>query len=335
MAVSTVPEESEGQESEMTTLRCIDTETTGLEPSDEVVEVGFCDLFPDMSAVDMESGVSFLVRPARPIPAQASAVHHIVDSDVKDKPTWADSWLKTLDGKSADGFIFVAHNSQFERTHFDPLFTARWIDTWRAALRQWPEQESHSLQFLRYSLRLDVDCDIAFPPHRALADAYVCGVLLVELLKCQTVETLLKWSNERPVFGKLNFGQHRGTPVTEVADDYLKWLATGEHQLSEDWRWTAEQEIKRRADVKAQEAAREAQERDAAVAAFMSSSTAGIASAATVADLEHWFYGTMDVRERLGITVDTPEYGRLIEACAARKAALLQAGEPQFETRSA
>lgn len=328
MAVEAVSEEGEGQESKMTTLRCIDTETTGLEPSDEVVEVGFCNLFPDMSAVDMGSGVSFLVRPARPIPAQASAVHHIVDSDVKDKPPWADSWPRVLDGNSVDGFIFVAQNAAFERMHFDPLFTARWICTWKCALRQWPDQESHSLQFLRYSLGLDVDRDIAFPPHRALADAYVCGVLLVELLKHQPVETLLKWSEERPVLTKFNFGKDRGKPIADAVDGYVEWIATGDHKMGDDWRWTAKQEIKRRADKKAKE-------RDEAVKAFMAASTSGIASAATVDDLRHWYHGTMGTRERLGITVDQPEYKRLIDACAARKEALLKSGQPQFDARSA
>jgi len=306
-------------------LRCIDTETTGLEPTDDVVEVGCYDLLPDLSGVNVDSGFQFLVRPAKPIPPEASAIHHLTNDDVADAAPWADCWPLVLEAaEDANDIVFVAHNAQFERTHFDPLFKNKWICSWKCALRVWPDMESHSLQYLRYALGLSVEPNLAMPPHRALPDAYVCGLLLVELLKHQSAETLITWSGERPVLTRFDFGKNRGQLVTESDDGYLDWLANKEHTLGDDWRWTAQQEIQRRADKKAKE-------RADAVAAFFLSSRAGIERAATVDDLGDWYHGTAEVRSKLGIIPGTTEYDDLIEACAARKAYLQDAGGPQFE----
>ncbi len=63
----------------------IDTETTGLNDHAEI-----CDL----AVVDAEGTVllNSLVRPTIPIPAAATAVHHIDDAQVKTAPTLADLW---------------------------------------------------------------------------------------------------------------------------------------------------------------------------------------------------------------------------------------------------
>lgn len=61
----------------------LDTETTGLGPDAEI-----CDL----AIVDREGGVVLdtLVRPERPIPAEATAVHGITDADVAGALPWSE-----------------------------------------------------------------------------------------------------------------------------------------------------------------------------------------------------------------------------------------------------
>lgn len=62
-----------------------DTETTGLGPGDEIVEVGIVDA---EGATLLDS----LVRPVGRIPSDAAAVHGITNAMVRDAPTWETVW---------------------------------------------------------------------------------------------------------------------------------------------------------------------------------------------------------------------------------------------------
>jgi DNA polymerase III epsilon subunit-like protein len=63
----------------------IDTETTGLEKDDEVVEISIIDS-------DGTRLFSSLVKPSRPIPAAAQQIHHISDKEVASAPAWPILW---------------------------------------------------------------------------------------------------------------------------------------------------------------------------------------------------------------------------------------------------
>ena len=67
------------------TVRIIDLETTGIDPSDHVVEVGSVDLLPDGSISRFQE---HLIKPPCPMPAEARAVHHISDEDVAQAKSW-------------------------------------------------------------------------------------------------------------------------------------------------------------------------------------------------------------------------------------------------------
>ena len=58
----------------------LDTETTGLDPRAEIVEIALID---HDGAVLLES----LVKPTRPIPQDATRIHRITDGMVADAPT--------------------------------------------------------------------------------------------------------------------------------------------------------------------------------------------------------------------------------------------------------
>jgi exodeoxyribonuclease X len=302
-------------------IRPTDLETTGLEPTDEVVEIGAYDI---RDATLYTTGYWSLVKPARPIPASASAVHHITDADVIDAPPWNDAW-RTLIEMENDGeeLVFAAHMAAYERTYLDPLIKAKWICTWKCALRLWPDMESHSLQALRYALALPADPVFASPPHRARPDAYVCGLLVLELLKHQSVETLIEWSAEPPVFTKFDFGQFKGKPLSAADNGYLDWLANKEHSMGDDWRWNAKREIERRASARQAAITEEKQ-------LYVAGAVTALSLAATVRDLELWYAGESPNLARLGIYPTDPEYVALIAACAKRKAEIIAAGAPIF-----
>jgi exodeoxyribonuclease X len=298
---------------------CLDLETTGLDPTDEVVEIGCCDI-ADGQIVE---GRRYFVRPARPIPYVASGIHHITDEDVKEAQPWADAWRNIAREPLADhNLVLVAHMAKFERPWIDPVLTSAWVCTWKSSLRQWPDLESHSLQAIRYALALPADPALAMPPHRAMPDAYLCALLLLELLKHQTIETLIAWSAEPAVFTKFDFGEHTGKPLSEARLGYFEWMLTKD--FSEDWRWNAQREIKRRANAAVQAAAD-------ARRSYLDLSMVALAGAASVRDLENWFLGQSDHWAKHGITVDSDEYRKIVAACSVRKKELQKAGEPQFE----
>jgi DNA polymerase-3 subunit epsilon len=63
----------------------LDTETTGLGPTDQVVEIAILDPEGDPLVDD-------LVRPTISIPPDAVAIHGITDEMVREAPSWPDLW---------------------------------------------------------------------------------------------------------------------------------------------------------------------------------------------------------------------------------------------------
>ena len=62
-----------------------DLETTGISIThDRIVQLGYIKVMPNGS----EEAGNFYINPEMPIPAEATAVHHITDADVADKPTF-------------------------------------------------------------------------------------------------------------------------------------------------------------------------------------------------------------------------------------------------------
>src|SRR4051794_11480195 len=91
-------------------IRIFDVETTGFAvPEHRVVEIAAYDLSPDER---VELVGSFLVNPGREIPAEASAVHHLIDADVAAAQPFERVWPAFLEGTPA---IYAAHNCAFEQ----------------------------------------------------------------------------------------------------------------------------------------------------------------------------------------------------------------------------
>lgn len=308
----------------MIIIRPCDVEATSLEPSAEVIELGAYDI---RDGHLYTSGYHSLVKPAAPIPPNSSAVHHLTDADVADAPPWNVAWRKLVEiDPEYDGadLVFAAHAAAYERQFLDTLIKAQWICSWKCAHRQWPDLDGYKLQELRYALSLPADPMLAMPPHRALPDAYVCGLLVLELLKHQTVETLIAWSSEPPIFAKFNFGQFDGKPLSAADDGYLDWMANKADKISDDWKWNAKQEIQRRAGAATAIAVADRRR-------YLEQSFIALAGAACVRDLENWYLGQADHFAKHGILVDSDEYVRLLSACSARKKELLASGQPQFD----
>ena len=213
-------------------IRVIDFETTGMpdDPSGaNVCEVGCCDVLAHFSedgkfgGAEIDRANALLVNPGRKMPSVALAVHHITDDMLKDAPPVNEGLAYLTKG---DPHYFCAHNSKFEQ-HFFPGGGVPWIDTWRVALRLWPDSPSHSNQVLRYELNLDIiNPEFAMPPHRAAPDAYVTAHLLVACLRHggASIEDMARWSTGAALLPRINFGKHKGKKWDQAPTDYLQWI---------------------------------------------------------------------------------------------------------------
>lgn len=226
-----------------TTIRCIDFETTGI-PTDAdphaIVEIGVCDLLVagnDTTAIGQT--IAVLCDPGRPIPHEAMAVHHITDDMVKG----AKGSMAAFSGPD----YFAAHNADYERQFYQT--DVPFICTYKVALRIWPDASSHSLQFLRYHLGLDVESDRCQPPHRAGPDAYLCAALMEKIIdtaNTMTLDDMVRWSSGPALLPRVNFGKHRGAKWEDVPTDYLDWLAN-KSDMDRDVKANARHHLKARA----------------------------------------------------------------------------------------
>ncbi len=217
----------------MTLCRVIDTETCSLEGG--IVEVGAVDI--TWPAGVLGASQSHLVKPDRPITYGAMAVHHITEAMVADQPP-----LEDVIGAYKGADYYVAHNANFD-SRVLPDMGAPWICTYKVARRLWPDLESHSNQFLRYALQLEVEVPEDLYAHRALYDCFVTAALFKRITE-ESGMTLVEMQiiSELPALLKtVPFGKHKGKTFQDVlaADrGWLQWALNNIADMSEDLRYT-------------------------------------------------------------------------------------------------
>ena len=202
----------------------IDTETTGLVPeTDRVVELA-------AHSVDLATGTitpvfDQLINPGRPIPPEASAIHHLVDRDVAGAPSMERVWADFAPVLARHDAL-VAHNAAFDRGFLPPTIQP-WICTLRLARHLWPEAPKHTNQVLRYWLGLAVE---APHPHRALDDTRVTAAVfqhlvpvLARTVSLHTPQEVARWADQPIAFPTVPLGRYKGEPWTAVPADYLRW----------------------------------------------------------------------------------------------------------------
>lgn len=226
----------------------LDTETTGNEPKKDFL----CQLaYKTKTETFCE-----LYKPPIPIPPEASAITHITNKHVANKPTFKESpeykKIKTLlEDKNS---VMVAHNNKFdfEILKNENIFPSNRICTLRVArtLDKNNIIPQYRLQYLRYYL----DIDIEAPAHDALGDVLVLEKLYERLLdkimkedkitEEQAVEKMIEISSRPSIMNMFNFGKYNGKTVEEVANTdrgYLEWMLAQKEQNpenEEDWIYT-------------------------------------------------------------------------------------------------
>lgn len=240
----------------MQKLIFLDTETTGVNSTDFLCQLAyktgdevFCELY----------------KPEIKIPPEASAVTHISNKMVADKPAFKESKdYKKIKAMLEDkNNIFVAHNAKFDLGMLknENIFPKNVICTLRVARALDKENKipQHKLQYLRYYLDIDIEAQA----HDALGDVLVLEKLFERLYKKIEEDPLalsgtppLK-GGENPILKKMmdissrpsilpmfSFGKYNGKKVEEVLKmdrGYLEWFLNTKEKDSpddEDWIYT-------------------------------------------------------------------------------------------------
>lgn len=224
-----------------------DLETTGTSIShDRIVEISIVKLMPDGRVLEKTRRIN----PEMPIPAEATAVHHITDADVKDEPTFrqiANSLAQLIVGCDIAGFNSNRFDvplldAEFERVGVDiDLTKARFIDVQTIYHKKEPRTLSAA-----YKYYCGEDLEGA---HAANADTIATmKVLMAQLERYDDLPTevgaLSEYaSNNRNVdlMGRLiyddqnreiiNFGKYKGQVAAEVLKKdpgYYSWIMAGD-----------------------------------------------------------------------------------------------------------
>ncbi|MBI2630875.1 hypothetical protein HYW73_01490 [Candidatus Nomurabacteria bacterium] len=238
----------------MVKLIFFDTETTGNTEKDFLVQIAY--------KTDNESFAE-LYQPPIKIPPEASAVHHITNKMVADKPTFKESTDQPIIKKLFEdkNSIVVAHNAPFDLMIIakEGIVPKKFICTLRVARELDPESkiERYNLQYLRYLL----DIEIEAMAHDALGDVLVLEKLFERLKNKimseenvneeRAIAKMVEISSHPSLFRTMNFGKHNGKKIEEVlACDrgYLEWLLAQKlesDQIEDDWIYTLQHHLKK------------------------------------------------------------------------------------------
>jgi len=238
----------------MSKLIFFDTETTGNEEKDFLVQIAY---------KTNDETFTGLYKPEIKIPPEASAVHHITNKMVAEKPTFKESTDQPIIKKLFEDkdSVVVAHNAPFDLMIIkkEDINPNKFICTLRVAreLDKEGKIERYNLQYLRYLLDLDVEATA----HDALGDVLVLEKLFERLLKKlmseenltenQAIEKMIEISSHPSLLRTFNFGKHNGKKIEEVLTTdrgYLEWLLAQKlesDQIEDDWIYTLKHHLEK------------------------------------------------------------------------------------------
>lgn len=199
-----------------------DTETTGVKADD--------DRIIELAAYDPERKKNFvqLINPGRPIPAAASAVHHITDDMVAKEPSFsqiAESFVEFCEGDS----VLIAHNNDaFDKPFLEAEFKRanleipewKYLDSLKWSRRYRADLPKHALQFLRQVY--DFEANTA---HRALDDVKMLAQIFSMMIDDLSINEVMLLMSQKKAMKRMPFGKHQGKILNQVPKSYVKWLA--------------------------------------------------------------------------------------------------------------
>ena len=162
----------------------------------------------------------------QPIAYGAMAVHHILESDIADQPSF-----KTF--KLPDDVTYIiGHNIDYDiaaisRCGVD-VSNIKAICTLALARELWPSA-AHNLSALTYMLMEggDLARQRLRNAHNAKADVMLTAFILksiINMMEIQDIEHLYQASQEARIPKVMAFGKHKGVAIKDLPKDYVTWL---------------------------------------------------------------------------------------------------------------
>lgn len=225
-------------------LTFFDTETTGNTLDDSLCQLAY--------KLEDET-FNELYKPHKKIPPEASAVHHITNKMVVDKPAFKESvdYKKIKELFEDDDVIVVAHNAPFDLAMLrrEGIEPQNFICTLRTArhLDKDEKIDRYNLQYLRYFLGIEIEATA----HDALGDVLVLEELFERLYKKMkdihgddAIKEMIEISSRPSLIHTFKFGKYNGQRLEQIAQidrGYLEWLLaqkTAGDEIDEDWVYT-------------------------------------------------------------------------------------------------
>lgn len=224
-----------------------DLETTGVNvSSDRIVEISLVKVYPDGHVEELCQRIN----PGRPIPAEATAVHHISDKDVADKPSFEQEAARIaalfensdIAGFNSNRFDIPMLCEEFQRVGIPfSLQDVKCIDVQTIFHKKEPRTLVAAYKFycgknLEDAHSASADTLATYEVFKAQLDKYGDLPKDIDGLAEYTGTgkgldvsgKIAKDSKGSPV---INFGKYRGVPVEMVYrkdPDYINWMMNGD-----------------------------------------------------------------------------------------------------------
>ena len=225
-------------------LAIFDIESTGVLPQrDRIVEISVLKLYPD----GRSQTTTRRLNPGMPIPASATAVHHITDADVADCPVFADiaeklyNYLDGCDlaGYNITGFDVPLLECEFKRSGYEfSVRDRKIVDVYNIFCKLYPRTLSAAYEFfcgktLENAHGAAADTQATFEvllgqlaKHTELGNSVDALAQFGEMVDPDAIDRnrRFKWSGDEAV---VNFGKHNGRTLRDLAENdpgFLKWI---------------------------------------------------------------------------------------------------------------
>lgn len=160
-----------------------------------------------------------------PIALGALATHHILETDIAEKPSF-DTFKMPPDVQ-----YLIGHNIDYDIKAIQkcqPDFTVKGICTLALCRMVWPELP-HTLSAMYYHVMDDLELARKHlrHAHNAKADIYFTGVILktlVEQLGIKGMNSLYIMSETARIPKYITFGKHKGAAIKDLDPSYVTWL---------------------------------------------------------------------------------------------------------------
>lgn len=203
----------------------LDTETHDLNGYPIEIAYAPCSLEQGVLVINQGEVFDEYFSCPEPIALGALATHHILETDITEKPSF--DTFKMPQGVQ----YLIGHNIDYDIKAIQkcqPDFTVKGICTLALCRMVWPDLP-HTLGAMYYHAMDDLELARKHlrHAHNAKADIYFTGVILktlVEQLGIKDMNSLYIMSETARIPKYITFGKHKGTAIKDLDPSYVTWL---------------------------------------------------------------------------------------------------------------